>query len=204
MSSTTKLLLPEESNRFCCGMPFSSKGFADAGTIAGNNLAEAMKRWTEGGRLTLVTDANSCSQTLKYLENRGNVRILDVVEFAATILLPRLTPKKIPQKAAIHPTCSAVKTGIVPFFEVIARACATELAIPASAGCCGYAGDRGLLVPELTASATEDEALEVRAAGCTHGYSGNIPCEIALGNATGIPYRSILFLLEEATRRPSH
>lgn len=195
-----RVFLPEESDGYCCGMPFTSKGFTEAGSIAGNALADALQRWTGGGRLPLITDANSCSQTLLHLEHKGSVRSMDVMEFAATVLLPRLSITKITRKAALHPTCSAVKTGIVPHLETIARACTTEILTPPSAGCCGFAGDRGLLVPELTASATEDEAREVRAAGCTHGYSGNIPCEIALSNATGIPYRSILFLLEEATR----
>ena len=35
--------------------------------------------------------------------------------------------------------------------------------VPLDAGCCAFAGDRGFLVPELTASATRLEAAEVKA-----------------------------------------
>jgi D-lactate dehydrogenase len=79
-------------------------------------------------------------------------------------------------------------------------ACAAEVVHPPHAGCCGFAGDRGFLVPELTASATRGEADEVRAAGCDDHVSANRMCEVALTSATGRPYRSVIHLLEESTR----
>jgi D-lactate dehydrogenase len=68
------------------------------------------------------------------------------------------------------------------------------------AGCCGFAGDRGYLVPELTASATRQEAAEVRAANFDGHYSSSRTCEIGMTRATGSVYRSYLYLLERATR----
>ncbi|HZX64184.1 MAG TPA: hypothetical protein VFE76_02255, partial [Myxococcales bacterium] len=56
------------------------------------------------------------------------------------------------------------------------------------------------LVPELTASATAHEAAEIRAANPEACYSSSRTCEIGISRATGIETRSILFLLEEATR----
>ena len=41
----------------------------------------------------------------------------------------------------------------------------TESVVPPSAGCCGFAGDRGFLVPELTASATRREAEDSNPSG---------------------------------------
>ena len=72
---------------------------------------------------------------------------------------------------------------------------------PASAGCCGFAGDRGWLVPELTASATQLEASEIRASGAAEIYSSSRTCEIGLTRATGILARSFIHLLERATRK---
>jgi len=72
--------------------------------------------------------------------------------------------------------------------------------VPASAGCCGFAGDRGFLFPELTASATEQESAEVRAEACDGHYSSSRTCEIGMTRGTGQVYRSFLYLLEEATR----
>lgn len=198
-----KIFLPEQAYSLCCGLPFSSKGFNEARNIAEQNIVNAVEQWTYGGRLPLIIDANSCSQTLKNVISLSKYRILDAVEFAANELLPKLQPRKLPQTAAIHPTCSAIKTGIVSAFEIIATACADNIYIPVAVGCCGFAGDRGLLVPELAKSATAAEARELRNTNCTDGYSGNITCEIAMSDATGLNYRSILYLLEEATRPQS-
>lgn len=73
-------------------------------------------------------------------------------------------------------------------------------AVPPSAECCGFAGDRGLLHPELTASATRDEAAEVTAAAFDPHLPANRTCEIGLEQATGRPYESVVQALERATR----
>ena len=74
------------------------------------------------------------------------------------------------------------------------------MAVPLSAGCCGFAGDRGFLVPELTQSATKHEAAEVKARQVDECYSSSRTCEIGMSRATGQIYRSYLYLLEKATR----
>jgi D-lactate dehydrogenase len=101
---------------------------------------------------------------------------------------------------ALHPVCSLEKLGLTPRLEAIAAACAEAVLVPRDAGCCGFAGDRGLLFPELTASATRHEALEVTAHDCDGHFSSSRTCEIGVTRATGRLYRSFLFLLELATR----
>jgi D-lactate dehydrogenase len=71
--------------------------------------------------------------------------------------------------------------------------------VPAGAECCGFAGDRGFLVPELTASATAIESAEVRAAGPEPGlYSTCRTCEIGMSRGVGREYRSLVHLVHEA------
>ena len=82
----------------------------------------------------------------------------------------------------------------------LAEACSERVEVPAAAGCCGFAGDRGFLVPELTASATSEEAREVRSREFDGFYSSSRTCEIGLTRATDEPYRSFWYLIEEATR----
>ena len=84
--------------------------------------------------------------------------------------------------------------------ERVAGAIAENVAVPASANCCGFAGDRGMLHPELTASATEEEAAEVDASPTDRYASTNRTCEIGMQRATGQPYEALIGLLEEATR----
>lgn len=201
--------IPDDVQGTCCGTPFSSKGLARGYRQAANDAIERCWQWSDHGRLPVVVDANSCTHGLQHCgevltaANRvclSRLRVVDAVEFARRALLPRLRVTRPAASAAVHPTCSLVHMGLVDDLVEVAKACATTVVVPPHAGCCGFAGDRGFLVPELTASATRAEADEVRAAGCEQHVSSNRMCEVAMTSATGAPYRSIIQLLEEATR----
>jgi len=87
----------------------------------------------------------------------------------------------------------------------IAERCAEQVTVPVSAGCCGMAGDRGFLFPELTASATRNEAEEATGSSCDGHYATTRTCELALAEATGKDYASILFLVDDALKmRATH
>jgi D-lactate dehydrogenase len=201
--------LPDDAGGHCCGVPFSSKGYARAHRIAANRTIDKLWHWSDGGRLPIVVDTSPCTYGL--LTSRDSLdprtrdrfdalRIVDSVEFAARTLLPRLTVARREACVVLHPVCSLVKMNLSADLERIARACAMEVVVPLEAGCCGFAGDRGWLVPELTASATRREADEVASAQPSGCYSSSRTCEIGMTRATGRVYRSHLFLLEWATR----
>jgi D-lactate dehydrogenase len=174
------------------------------------NLAiERFWRWSGEGRLPVVVDTSPCAYGLAvcrpYLSSANQarfdrLRILDSVAFAHDVLLPRLTVRRKLGSVALHPVCSLVKMGLAPKLEAIAQACADEVVVPRDAGCCGFAGDRGFLFPELTASATAHEADEVRARTLDGHFSSSRTCEIGVTRATGSVYRSYLYLLEAVTR----
>lgn len=67
-------------------------------------------------------------------------------------------------------------------------------------GCCAFAGDRGMLRPELTASATRVEAAELAGDHYDLCLSANRTCEIGMSRATGKPFEHVLMALERATR----
>jgi D-lactate dehydrogenase len=193
----------------CCGVPFSSKGYAEAHAHMVNLAIERFWRWSGEGRLPVVVDTSPCAYGLAtcrpYLTGANQarfdrLRILDSVAFAHDVLLPRLTVKRKLGSVVLHPVCSLVKLGLAPKLEAIAQACAEEVVIPRDAGCCGFAGDRGFLFPELTASATAHEAEEVRARAFDGHFSSSRTCEVGLTRATGSIYRSYLYLLEAVTR----
>jgi D-lactate dehydrogenase len=127
--------------------------------------------------------------------------ILDSVEFIHDTLLPQLDIHAIDEDVILHPNCSAQKLGVQDKLVNIAKQCARTATVPLTLGCCGFAGDRGLLFPELTASATGNEAAEVNARDYDGYYSSNIPCEIGMSEATGKGYISIIHLVERASRR---
>ena len=204
--------LPEGIDGLCCGMAFASKGYPDAARAAARRTAEALWRASSGGRLPVVTDASPCAGTLSDLvaealkESGREVRMLDFPSFWAREVLPGLgdAPRR-KGTAILHPTCTLIKSGGVADLLAVARAHAEKVEVPLFAECCGFAGDRGFLVPELTASATAVEAAEVRRilerepdAGC---YSTCRTCEIGMSRAVGRPFRSVLHLVHEAVAR---
>jgi len=81
-----------------------------------------------------------------------------------------------------------------------ATACPGRVLVPRDAGCCGFAGDRGFMVPELTAAATRMEAAEVKGEVLDGHFSSSRTCEVGMTRATGACYRSFLYLLEACTR----
>jgi D-lactate dehydrogenase len=93
-----------------------------------------------------------------------------------------------------------MKLDLAPKLEAIARVCSADVLVPINAGCCGFAGDRGFLVPELTASATRREAAEVKEKEYDGYFSSSRTCEIGMTRATDHVYRSFVYLLEQATR----
>jgi D-lactate dehydrogenase len=204
--------LPEGISGLCCGMAFASKGYPDAARAAARKTAEALWRASSGGRLPVVTDASPCAGTLAelvkaFLEETGReVRMLDFPSFWAREVLPAVAdPPRRKGTAVLHPTCTLIKSGGVADLMAVARAHAERVEVPLFAECCGFAGDRGFLAPELTASATAVEAAEVRrildrepGAGC---YSTCRTCEIGMSRAVGRPFRSLLHLVHEAVAR---
>ena len=72
-----------------------------------------------------------------------------------------LPVKQEVERIVLHPTCSGEKTGANRAMEALAQRIAKEVIVPADWRCCGFAGDRGLLVPEMTSNATSLESAEV-------------------------------------------
>ena len=133
-------------------------------------------------------------------ERHSRLEIVDSIEWAER-LLGRLPIDRRAGAVTVHPTCAARHLGLEPTLVAVAAALAERVVVPESAGCCGFAGDRGFLHPELTASALSEEAAEVDAAGPSDAYlSSNRTCEIGLERETGHAYSSLIFLLEELSR----
>ena len=115
-------------------------------------------------------------------------------------LLPALTVTRRVDRAAVHPTCSTTHLGLTKTLERLAARLADEVLVPVGTTCCGTAGDRGLLHPELVTSATLDEKAGLDELPAQAYLSANRTCEMGLRQATGYPYEWFVFLLEELTR----
>jgi D-lactate dehydrogenase len=192
----------------CCGQIFSSKGFVEAHAFTANETIEKLHLQSEAGKRAIVLDVTSCTQTMKACRNvltdENKVRFdqltfLDVIDFAADRLLPRLQIVKPKDTIVFHPVCSVYKMGSMSKLQMIGKKCAKKADFPVFAGCCGMGGDKGFYYPQLTLAATKMEANEVQAAVYDGYYSSSKTCEMALSEAVGKNYESILKLLDEVS-----
>jgi D-lactate dehydrogenase len=204
------LWIPDDVAGHCCGLPWSSKGFAGGHEHMARKIADAAVRWTDSGRLPLVLDASSCSHGLiaevagtleeAARERFEQIEVIDSIAWVHDTLLPALEVRRRADSVALHPPCAAVHLGLQEKLEAIARALSEEVVLPVPSTCCGTAGDRGLLHPELPAAALAPLAEELAWRPLSACLSSNRTCEIGLEQATGRPYRSFVLLLDELTR----
>jgi D-lactate dehydrogenase len=203
------LSIAEDATGHCCGMPFSSKGYAAAYKATLHSTLLKFGKWSEHGKYPIVVDTTSCTHTLRTCQGDLNeadkelfekLTILDSIEFLHDFVLPKLKIQMTDEDVVLHPNCSARKLGLDAKMLGIAKHCAKSAFVPLNLGCCAFAGDRGLLFPELTRSATEKESAEVNARSYGGYYSSNIPCEIGMSEGTGKDYNSIVYLVERASR----
>jgi D-lactate dehydrogenase len=205
------LWIPDDVAGTCCATVWHSKGYAEGNRFMAERTADRFWAWSDGGRLPIIIDATSCTlgagrELLPYLDDTRRSRhesltILDSLTWAAARLLPQLHVRQKVPSASVHATCSMQHLGVSGDLVTLAEAVAELVHVPAAMTCCAYAGDRGMLHPELTASATAREAEQVAAAGCSTHLSANRTCEVGMEQATGSVYESVIFALEEATRR---
>ncbi len=192
--------IPDDVSGQCCGMPWSSKGYERGHRLIAERIADALRRWSDDGRLPVVIDSSSCALALKREIAVDGVEILDSIEWVHDHLLPDLAVERKLPRVAVHPNCSASHLALSGKLQAIASALADEATVPPSTGCCGMAGDRGWLHPELPASALRDVASELDGTAFDAYLSSNRTCEIALEQVTGRPYSSFVLALEQLTR----
>ncbi|MFP3463896.1 FAD-binding and (Fe-S)-binding domain-containing protein [Leifsonia sp. SIMBA_070] len=186
---------PDDIPSLCCGTPWKSKGLTEGYDVMKGRVTASLLRATRDGQLPVVCDASSCTEGLRILlesAQESGVRVIDAVEFVDAEVLPRLpVGKKIPS-VTLHPTCSSVHLGLEDALRRVSEAAAEEVIVPDDWGCCAFAGDRGMLHPELTASATARQAAQAVHADTAAYASLNRTCELGMTRATGREYEHIL------------
>jgi D-lactate dehydrogenase len=194
------LWIPDDVSGHCCGTPWTSKGFGPGRELMIGRTSSALSRWTRDGQLPVVVDASSCAHGLIDEVARSGVEVLDSIAWVHDRLLDRLEPSPKLGSVVVHPTCATSQLGLSGKLAGIAQRIADDVVVPAATGCCGMAGDRGWLHPELPASALRDVARELEGRSFDACVSSNRTCEVALQQVTGRRYSSFVIALEELTR----
>jgi D-lactate dehydrogenase len=188
--------IPDGIDNLCCGKAFETKGLY---VLAAQKIIEmeaALRVASENGRHPILCDTSPCLARMQK-EIRG-LALFEPIAFAQRFLLPRLRITPVQRRIALHPTCSTRLMGLTEALVDLARHLAGEVVLPQGILCCGFSGDKGFNRPELNASALATLAGQVE--GCAEGYSTSRTCEIGLSHHGRIPYRNILYLLDECSR----
>jgi D-lactate dehydrogenase len=196
---------PARMDALCCGQPFESQGLLAVADDKAAELIDALAVASDGGRWPIVFDTSPCAYRIKrVLAARAEgqapaLRVLDISEALHDLVLPRLTLRATDEPLAVHPVCSVRKMGLEHTLLAVAQACSRGATMPAEVGCCGWAGAMGFTTPQLNAHALRDLKAALPA-GCTQGVSSSRTCEIGLSEHAGVPYRSIVHLVDRASR----
>jgi len=214
------LAYPDDLPDLCCGTPWRSKGMKAGYAEMTSRVLPALWLASEQGTLPVVCDAASCTEGLRQmLESElstaatvttvttattgggryAALRVVDAVEFVEKTVLPKLSLTRRIGAMALHPTCSSTRMGLNDSLRAVAAAVADTVTVPDSWGCCAFAGDRGLLHPELTASATAAQAAELATGHSDAFASCNRTCELGMTRATGEQYRHVVELVDWAS-----
>jgi D-lactate dehydrogenase len=192
-----EVVYPENLNELCCGMAFSSKGYAGAGKKKSDELENELIKASNNGEYPVLCDMSPCLYTMR--ENmKSGFRLYEPVEFILELLLPSLTINPVDEVITVFPVCSMKKMELDGRLAELAGICAKEVII-AEANCCGFAGDRGFTYPELNRHGLRN--LKAQLPGeVREGYSTSRTCEIGLSLHSGVSYKSIIYLVDKAAK----
>ncbi len=189
-----EVVYPERLGDLCCGQPFESKGLFEVADHKSVELEDALRNASENGRLPIVFDTSPCAYRMKR-HLVGRLAVQDSIEFVHDFVLPRVGIEPIAGPVAIHPVCSLRKMGTVDKLVAVAARCCREVVQVDEVLCCGFAGEKGFSRPELNEHALRHLKSALPGA-CVKGYSSSRTCEIGLSEYSGIPYRSIIRLVD--------
>ena len=192
-----EVIFPENMKKLCCGTIWESKGMPEIADQKSEELGKALFEASNNGEYPVLCDQSPCLYRMRHTIK--NVNLFEPVEFIDKFLLDRLDFHPINETITIHATCSTIKMGLKPSLMKIAKLCSNNVIVPEEVGCCGFAGDKGFFIPELNKYGLRKLRPQIEKAKITTGYSNSRTCEIGLNTNTGIPFMSIVYLVDRCT-----
>ncbi|MBQ8988542.1 MAG: FAD-binding oxidoreductase [Prevotella sp.] len=192
-----EVIFPEGMEKMCCGQIWESKGMLDIADRKSAELEQALWKASEEGKYPVLCAQSPCLHRMKKVMKK--MKLYEPAEFIMEYLVPRLDFHPIDRHIALHITCSTRQMGVADDLIALAKMCSDNVYLPEGVGCCGFAGDRGFTFPELNKYGLRKLRPQIEANHIEVGYSNSRTCEIGLETNTGIPYMSIVYLVNECT-----
>ena len=192
-----EVIFPEGMDSLCCGTIWESKGMPDIAERKVRELEKALLEASCNGKYPVLCDQSPCLHRMR--AQIGTMHLYEPAEFIMKFLRDRLEFHPTDTPVAVHRTCSTRLMGLGDTIVDLARLCSTSVVVPGDVGCCGFAGDKGMTNPELNAWALRSLRGAVQEGGAVAGYSNSRTCELGLQTNSGIPYMSIVYLVNSCT-----
>ena len=192
-----EVIFPEGMEKMCCGQIWESKGMLDIADRKSAELEAALWKASEKGKYPVLCAQSPCLHRMRKVMHK--MKLYEPAEFIMKYLVPRLDFHPVDRPIALHITCSTRQMGVADDLINLAKLCSKNVFLPEGVGCCGFAGDRGFTFPELNKYGLRKLRPQIEANHIEVGYSNSRTCEIGLETNTGIPYMSIVYLVNECT-----
>ena len=192
-----EVIFPEGMEKMCCGQIWESKGMLDIADRKSAELEAALWKASEEGKYPVLCAQSPCLHRMKKVMHK--MKLYEPAEFIMTYLVDRLDFHPVDCHVALHLTCSTRQMGVDKDMIALAKLCSKNVFLPEGVGCCGFAGDRGFTFPELNKYGLRKLRPQIEKNHIEVGYSNSRTCEIGLESNTGIPYMSIVYLVNECT-----
>lgn len=194
-----EVIFPEKMNHLCCGTIWESKGMPEIADQKSTELELALIKATENGKYPVLCDQSPCLKRMRHTIQ--NLQLFEPVEFIDKFMLDKLDFHPTDEPITIFATCSTIKMGLKPSLIKIAKLCSNRVLVPEEISCCGFAGDKGFTLPELNEHGLRKLKPQIEKHHIKTGYSNSRTCEIGLNTHSGIPYMSIVYLVDKCTTK---
>lgn len=193
-----EIIYPEGMQNLCCGMIWESKGMPDIANRKTKELEDALWKASQEGKYPVLCDQSPCLHRMR--DHIKKMHLYEPVEFIHDLVAPDLEFTQTDEPITVHVTCTMRHMGLGDKVIALAKMCSRNVIVPEGVGCCGFAGDKGFTNPELNKYALRKLRPQLEKAGVKRGFSNSRTCEIGLTTNSGVPYQSIVYLVDECAK----
>lgn len=212
--ANVSVIYPRNLRNLCCGKAY--KDYKESALHKAQELCHTFQAMQKDGEVAIVCDHSACSyeimQYVRTIAVDSKLKIYDMPQYIESVLLERLniTPKD--EDIAFYAMCATKKGKWNGVLENIAKACVSgEVITHSKTQCCGFAGNKGFMCPELNESALRELQIfyadkhksTLQSKGIKRGFASSSTCEIGLNDKTDIVWQNLLYLVDEVSSAKS-